>query len=130
MKQAVRYIIEQLKLHEIKIMRYDSYTSSSVYLKLDDGVLGSIRISNHRGKKHLRYKYNLTTERRRYYYDDKGVMRYFFPIGDIELLIQKILEDKQLTLQKYGESNYLKYMKENNEKGKGSYGFWRKGKYV
>ena len=35
------------------ILRYDSYSSNSVYLKIDCGVCHTIRISDHPGKKHL-----------------------------------------------------------------------------
>ena len=41
------------------IYRYDAYSSNSVYLKLDFGVSHSIRISDHEGKRHLHYRYNI-----------------------------------------------------------------------
>ena len=41
------------------ILRYDSYSSNSVYLKIDFGVCHTIRISDHPGKKHLHYRYNV-----------------------------------------------------------------------
>lgn len=41
------------------IQRYDASTTDSIYLKLDYGVGNSIRISNHTGKKHLNYRYNI-----------------------------------------------------------------------
>ena len=41
------------------IQRYDAYSSNSIYLKLDYGVCNSIRISDHPGKKYLKYRYNI-----------------------------------------------------------------------
>lgn len=129
-KRAADYLVEQLKIHKIKVMRYDAYTTNSVYLKLDDGVIGSIRISDHKGKKHLRYKYNLIKGSNRYKRNDKGVTRYYVPMRDIELLVQKILYDKQQLLKQHGEFTYLKYMKQNRARGKESKGFWKQAKYV
>ena len=37
------------------VQRYDSVTTNSIYLKLDYGMCNSIRISDHKGKKHLSY---------------------------------------------------------------------------
>ena len=41
-----RFLAEGFTVH-----RYDAYSTSSVYLKLDCGMCNSIRISDHRGKK-------------------------------------------------------------------------------
>lgn len=49
-----RFLAEGFTVH-----RYDAYSTSSVYLKLDCGMCNSIRISDHRGKKHLAYRYNI-----------------------------------------------------------------------
>ena len=42
-----------------KINRYYARTTRSIYLKLDYGVCGAIRISDHIGKKKYKYKLNL-----------------------------------------------------------------------
>ena len=41
------------------VQRYGAYTTSSIYLKLDYGVCNSIRISDHPGKRYLKYRYNI-----------------------------------------------------------------------
>lgn len=43
------------------VHRYDAITSRSVYLKLDYGACGSIRISDHEGYRHLKYMWNIGT---------------------------------------------------------------------
>lgn len=43
------------------IHRYNAYSTKSIYLKLDYGVGNSIRISDHIGKGHLQYRYNVLT---------------------------------------------------------------------
>ena len=53
------FITGQLIREGFVVQRYDSCTSDSIYLKLDYGVCNSIRISDHQGKKHLKYRYNI-----------------------------------------------------------------------
>ncbi|MEK4715250.1 hypothetical protein [Sporosarcina sp. FSL K6-5500] len=129
-KRATDYLVEQFKELGFKVMRYDSYSSKSVYLKLDDGVVGTLRISDHKGKKHLRYKYNLTKGSYRYKRDDKGVVRYYFPMQDINLLVEKVVYDRKVLIDKYGQDQYAKFMVNNRNKGRGSKGFWTQAKYV
>lgn len=128
-KKAADYVVSKCKGLGFQVMRYDAYSSNSVYLKLDDGVVGTIRISDHRGKKHLRYKYNLIKGCYRHKRNDKGIDRYFFPMSDIEILIEKLVYDRQVLKDKYGE-NYGKYMRMNRERGQEKNGFWRKAQYV
>ena len=52
-------LIHTLSQAGFTIQRYDASTTDSIYLKLDYGVGNSIRISNHTGKKHLNYRYNI-----------------------------------------------------------------------
>lgn len=44
---------------KVIIHRYDSYSTNSIYLKFDYGVACSLRISDHDGKRHLRYRFNI-----------------------------------------------------------------------
>lgn len=44
---------------KVIIHRYDSYSTNSIYLKFDYGVANSLRISDHDGKQHLQYRYNI-----------------------------------------------------------------------
>ena len=46
------------------VHRYNAYSTQSVYLKLDYGVANSIRISDHKGKEKLSYRYRAQTGRR------------------------------------------------------------------
>lgn len=51
-------VIQKLQ-GKVIIHRYDAYSTNSIYLKFDYGVANSLRISDHDGKKHLRYRYNI-----------------------------------------------------------------------
>lgn len=110
-------------------MRYNAYSSSSVYLKLDDGVLGTIRISDHRGKRHLKYKYNLVLGSPRKVKVDKGFTRVYAPFQDIELMMQRIVDDRDNLISRYG-TLYEHFMKKNRDEADYSKGFWQKAKYV
>ena len=62
MKQSLNDIadavIEKLR-GKVIIHRYDSYSTNSIYLKFDYGVANSLRISDHDGKRHLKYRFNI-----------------------------------------------------------------------
>lgn len=73
------------------VHRYDAFTSQSVYLKLDYGACGSIRISDHRGYRHLSYMWNIGTwiecERHE---NHKIKPRHFYPADSTATLLEAI----------------------------------------
>lgn len=112
------------------IQRYDAYKTCSVYLKLDYGVCNTIRISDHQGKQYLNYRYNLiiggdtnTTEETctRYYFNENTV-------DGLINLINQILFDRTLKIQKYGEQNYIQYMDKNKFNNVNRESFWKNAK--
>jgi|SRR5690625_2649060 len=132
---VAEYLIEQLKGSGIIIQRYDSKSSLSIYLKLDYGVLNSIRISDHKGKDHLKYKFNVLTVCRDFTSTKNqtvygNVIRHYFPTWEKEKLLKMILDDRNNKISKYGASTYesLKGIKiaENYTKT----GFWQNSEIV
>src|SRR5690606_11348773 len=126
LQETADYIIARLKKKGIVIQRYDSYSTNSIYLKLDYGVSNSIRISDHKGKKHLSYRYNILTccpypvSSK----DHKGFIRFYVPIDERDILIKKILFDRAAKMDMYGWNNYCMYMRRNRRVGKTKKGFW------
>lgn len=125
-------LVEKLKSHKIIVQRYDSYGTNSIYLKLDFGVCNSIRISDHKGKKHLSYRYNVlsicpypVSSK-----DDRGFIRYYFPLSEQDLLIKKVIFDRNSKLNMYGLRNYQMYMAMNKNQGESRKGFWQQAKIV
>ena len=51
-------VIKRL-IGKVVIHRLDAYSTNSIYLKFDYGIVNSLRISDHEGKKHLSYRYNI-----------------------------------------------------------------------
>ena len=62
MKCIEKKIINYLSNLGISIHIYHAFSTNSIYIKLDYGVLGSIRISDHDGKERYKYKYNVRTD--------------------------------------------------------------------
>ena len=94
-------IIRTLKDNNVAIQRYDSATTSSIYLKLDYGVAFSIRISNHKGKKHLKYRYNVLLDEPSHY--DAIAQRYYYNQTDVNMMLNHILSERQRKISIYGE---------------------------
>lgn len=99
------------------VHRYDSYTTSSIYLKLDFGVACGIRIADHPGKKKYHYRFNVIKD----FKGDKvilksGLISRFYDFTELEKLLKDVQEEKKKKLYKYGINNYNLYMeKEKNE---------------
>lgn len=116
----------------IKVMRYKAYSTSSVYLKLDYGMLYTMRISDHPGKKYLRYRYNIIKgyHGERYIPTEWGWNREFIAISRerlntmcLDILRMKSKKVQQLGL--YGYQQEMDYRRERNARNKG---FWQQAK--
>lgn len=69
------------------VHRYDAITSRSIYLKLDYGACGSIRISDHEGKRQLKYLWNIGTWIWR---ERHGGGRSYYPCTLVETMVGAI----------------------------------------
>ena len=96
------------------VQRYGAYTTSSIYLKLDYGVCNSIRISDHPGKRYLKYRYNI------------GPFVKEFRTEKDKNMLKRIIEDREFKKARYGESGYRKLMQKNKSDNANSPGFWKK----
>lgn len=128
-KSMTNYLIKQLKKEGIVIQHYSAITTNSAYIKLDYGVLNSIRISDHKGKKHLKYKYNIQTDTTwlKPWINDAG--RLFYPAKDIDKLVQRILLDRLSKQARYGD-RYESFMEENLKNNQSKNGFWKESVLV
>ena len=98
------------------VHRYNSHTTSSIYLKLDYGVSCGIRIADHLGKKKYRYRYNLIKN----YNGNKavnkdGLICYFYDFSELENVLEDVRNERQAKITKYGIDRYKLYM-ENEKK--------------
>lgn len=130
MKNIAKQIIDRLKRNGIIIQRYNAYSTKSIYLKLDYGVSNSLRISDHRGKKHLSYRFNLLTDIDKSYTDDGEYMRHYYSKSDIDKLIADIIQHREKQIEKYGMSGYKSLMEVNKNRNESKRGFWEKAVLV
>lgn len=123
-KDTTDEIINALKAEGVIIQYYQSINSKSVYLKLDYGVLKSVRISDHNGKAHLKYRYNIQSNitKRRYDRQDK---RFYYPISDTDIMIEQILKDRNDKTTRYGQAKYNEFMFQNHKDNRSKNGFWK-----
>lgn len=133
LKDISQYIEVKLLEQGFIIHRYDSYSTNSIYLKLDYGVMNSIRISDHKGKQHLSYKYNIESGVKvaKWYKDKRGFWRYNCPTTPtaIDELITIILSDKLKKKMLY-KSRYDELVEIYKQKTITEKGFWEQAKEV
>ena len=129
LETIAEHMIRVLKDNNVAIQRYDSATTSSIYLKLDYGVAFSIRISNHKGKKHLKYRYNVLLDEPSHY--DAITQRYYYNQTNVDMMLNHILVERQRKISKYGVTNYKNFMI-NNQKShaKDKRGFWNQSQLI
>lgn len=128
-KTIADFIIQTLKSNGFTIHRYDAYSTNSIYIKLDWGVCNSIRISDHNGKKYLKYRYNVIIDGNDKSVKD-GYQRYYYNQNSINEMLSKVIQDKQEKIERYGPSNYNRFVQENRLKSNNEKGFWSQAKLI
>ena len=117
--EIANILIKKLLYMGFTVHIYKSYSTSSIYLKLDYGVACGIRIADHPGKKKYSYRFNLIKN----YNGNKvifknGLICYFYDFNELESLLIVIQKERQEKINKYSLENYKKYMekaKKENE---------------
>lgn len=121
-------VIEKLR-GKVIIHRYDAYSTNSVYLKFDYGVANSLRISDHPGKKYLKYRYNIiTTQKCKQSKRDCGYERIYYTPEMINAVCRDIIAAKEEKKKRYRDYNGIVKQKAAevfNEKG-----FWQQAMEV
>lgn len=129
--ELVAEVIERLKNNGFIIHRYDSMTTNSVYLKLDYGASHSIRISDHKGKKHLKYKFNLQSNIKKGYKKKQGkVERNYYSFKEVNKMIDEIIEHRNRQKMKLGNAGYAYLISKNRFEGQFKKGFWKMAEEV
>jgi hypothetical protein len=76
-----------------------------------------MRISDHKGKDNLTYKYNLRTDVEAYYCNGEGASEAnFYPITDFEAACRKIIITKYRKIGRYGLNWYQRTMSETESR--------------
>ena len=123
-QEVADYVISKLK-GTMTIHRYDAATSKSVYLKFDYGVANSLRISDHTGKKHLAYRFNIGFDVKEPHTKTQGgYPREFYPVRMVDRVIETILEHKQIRQQRYRSYQGVVEKEKLAAEAPASTGFW------
>lgn len=126
-KDKAEYLVKRFKELGYVVQYYESKTTNSIYLKLDYGVAGSVRLSDHIGKEKLRYTFNvLDGIKCREVHMDRGVQRYFYNYSELDLLISDVETNKAGKIESFSTYKYYYDMQRNKKQGENSRGFWRK----
>ena len=120
-------LCKRLLLEGFHVLYYFSYSTSSIYIKLDYGVAHSVTIRDHKGKKKYDYRFNVMMKGLDESYTDNNNHRFYFTPKDFELLINSILENREMVKAKYG-SRYNDYMRSGKNKIGVAKGFWQQCK--
>lgn len=129
-KQVAAKVSKELREMGMVVQRYDAYSTNSIYLKVDYGMINSIRISDHDGKKHLRYRFNILTSIDEYKMEQEDLIREYYPVDSINKMLVKIIKKKTALIDKYGRDGYLKQMIEIEKKNRNKRGFWEQAYLV
>lgn len=119
-------IAKRLIANGFTIQRYNAYTTNSIYLKLDYGVCNSIRISDHPGKKYLKYRYNIGSFVKEYHKEKDKFDRFYYREDKSKNMIKKIISDRKAKKSRYGEDGYIRLMQKSKRENAGTLGFWSK----
>ena len=115
--EVTNILVSNLLDMEFIVHRYNSHSTSSIYLKLDYGLSCGIRIADHPGKKKYSYRFNVIKD----YVGNKvilkdGLICRFYDFNELDSVLNAVQQEKQQKLNKYGLKNYQRYMeKEKNE---------------
>lgn len=128
-------LIGELKARGIVVHRTDAVNSASAYLKLDYGILGSVRISDHLGTGEvLGFRWNLMSEIGEPYTTtdlEQGHDRHWYGwvhLGDMIGHIERYRAQRQ---QQMGQEGYVVAMGRNEWNiNRTRKGFWEKARRV
>lgn len=124
-KDVAAEIEKRLLAAGVVLQRYNAYSTASIYLKFDYGLANSIRISDHTGKKHLSYMFNIGSDIEAPRTVKDTFTRYYYPISAIDEVVEHILRHRMRKITQLGNfDNYSAEMLIAKETKKGTKGFW------
>ena len=101
-KEIANILVQKLIAEGFIVHRYNSHTTSSIYIKLDYGLSCGIRIADHPGKKKYSYRFNVIKD----YIGDKviikdGLICRFYDFTELEEVIKAVQKERQEKINKY-----------------------------
>lgn len=101
-------LIAQLKEIGIESYVWHVATTGSVYIRFSDSRMCSVRIGDHNGRDHLKYKYNLRSDindKHKKWVKDGNAWRFYLPLNRWKDLIP-VLVQRHNQIQEWPESKF------------------------
>ena len=130
-EQSIEGLIQSLKEMKIHVLRGEDPKTNTIYLKLDWGVLSTIRISDQIDSGKYSYKYNVIIGAKKgSVKQENGVTREYYTLRELKALFSSIEIEREEKLYKYGQTNYQKYIRSNQQQTHQQKGFFENAKQV
>lgn len=81
-KDKILKDLVEYKPYVYHISKYDS-----IYIKFENEQLRTIRLADHSGRVKYKYKWNLNIVGSKLVEDDRGVVRFYYPVGQYQEFI-------------------------------------------
>ena len=124
-------VIQQLQ-GKVIIHRYDSFSTNSIYLKFDYGVARSLRISDHDGKRHLKYHFNILesmgNKSSKETHTRQGFEMVFYSPAMINACCRDILASKADRVERYRD--YKAIVERAKAEATPDKGFWNAARLI
>lgn len=125
-EELAAIIVNHLLAEGFTVQRYNAYTTNSIYLKLDYGVCNYIRISDHPGKRHLKYQYNIGPHIEKFRKEKDRYDRFYYRLDRARNMLERIIRDRDTKKSQYGAPEYQALIQKNRNANAGMLGFWSK----
>lgn len=134
-KKVALIIQEEFKRRGYIVHRFNDYPNRTIILKLEYGLMDTIRISEKPdGKINFPYKYNVQMDLKRVRSVEKdGKVRYYYPYTNFSEMFETVEYYYLDLIEKYGERWYKEKVEELKMKSVYGYGasyFWKKAARV
>lgn len=131
LKRLAGDVAQRLVASGFTVHRYDSATTDSVYLKLDYGACNSVRISDHAGFPHLKYRYNIGTWISHPMEVEDTYPLFYWPADQVAEMVAKCMADRDARIEWSGRGGYEEIIgKKKREARRAKSGFWANARKV
>ncbi|MDT2640426.1 hypothetical protein P7D31_09890 [Enterococcus dongliensis] len=133
-KRCADMVERRMISNGVVVQRYDSYTTNSVYFKFDGGLANSLRIGDHKGKKHLNYMFmininhkgNMKVTKGQFFQYTYGPTRHnIYQLVDHILRHRRKRINQYKNIDEYRETVKKQFMAKSDQKG-----FWKQSKLI
>lgn len=131
LKALADSIAKSLVARGFTVHRYDATRTDSVYLRLDYGACNSIRVGDHPGHQHVKYRYNIGPWIETYMETEDTYPRFYWPESEADELVAKCVADRDTRVSWSGDGGYAQIVeRKRKEAKKAKTGFWTHARKV